>query len=178
VTGRANNGLAPVVIGMGSLSYGELAGERMKLGLLLHDPEEEHDCFSDNTHNSHYYDALGVANVYLGRYDRIDGSSVSGPSLSDLVQAVDPALDREMRARLDATLAAMQAMKAKGDAGEMAYDQMIGDGNPAGNALVQAAIDGLLDQTRTIERIIAALDLGPLELEGSDSLEDPEAVFQ
>jgi len=54
----------------------------------------------------------------------------------------------------------------------------IGDGNPAGNALVQAAIDGLLDQTRTIERIIAALDLGPLELEGSDSLEDPEAVFQ
>jgi putative iron-regulated protein len=59
----------------------------------------------------------------------------------------------------------------------MAYDQMIGDGNPAGNALVQAAIDGLLDQTRTIERIIAALDLGPLELEGSDSLEDPEAVF-
>jgi putative iron-regulated protein len=171
-------GVAPIVIGMGSLSYGELAGERMKLGLLLHDPEEEHDCFSDNTHNSHYYDALGVANVYLGRYDRIDGSSVSGPSLSDLVQAVDPALDREMRARLDATLAAMQAMKAKGDAGEMAYAQMIGDGNPAGNALVQAAIDGLLDQTRTIERIIAALDLGPLELEGSDSLEDPEAVFQ
>jgi uncharacterized iron-regulated protein len=38
---------------MGSLSYGELAGERMKLGLLLHDPEEEHDCFSDNTYNSH-----------------------------------------------------------------------------------------------------------------------------
>ena len=28
----------------------------MKLGLLLHDPEEEHDCFSDNTHNAHFYD--------------------------------------------------------------------------------------------------------------------------
>ena len=53
---------------MGSLSYGELAGQRMKLGLLLHDPEEEHDCFSDNTHNSHFYDALGIRNVYLGRY--------------------------------------------------------------------------------------------------------------
>ena len=60
----------------------------------------------------------------------------------------------------------------------MAYDQMIGDDNPEGNALVQAAIDGLLDQTQTIERIVAALDLGPLELEGSDSLDDPEAVFQ
>src|SRR3546814_13690158 len=43
-----------------SLSYGELAGERMKLGLLLHDPEEEQDCFSDNTHNSHYYDVEGM----------------------------------------------------------------------------------------------------------------------
>ena len=47
--------LRAILTGMGSLSYGELAGERMKLGLLLHDPEEEHDCFSDNTHNSHYF---------------------------------------------------------------------------------------------------------------------------
>ena len=48
-----------IFTGLGSLSYGELAGERMKLGLILHDPEEEHDCFSDNTHNSHYYDEVG-----------------------------------------------------------------------------------------------------------------------
>jgi putative iron-regulated protein len=51
---------------LGSLSYGELAGERMKLGLLRHDPEAEHDCFSDDTHNSHYYDVLGTRAVYLG----------------------------------------------------------------------------------------------------------------
>ncbi|MDP1910277.1 MAG: imelysin family protein, partial [Hyphomicrobium sp.] len=54
--GRA--GLAAIFKGLGSLSYGEMAGERMKLGLLIHDPEEEHDCFSDNTHNAHFYDAL------------------------------------------------------------------------------------------------------------------------
>ena len=41
-------GLTAIMTGMGSLSYGELAGERMKLGLMVHDPEEEHDCFSDN----------------------------------------------------------------------------------------------------------------------------------
>ena len=51
-------GLIAMLTGLGSLSYGELAGERMKLGLMLHDPEEEHDCFSDNTHNAHYYDCL------------------------------------------------------------------------------------------------------------------------
>jgi putative iron-regulated protein len=176
--GPPKAGLTSMVVGLGSLSYGELAGERMKLGLMLHDPEEEHDCFSDNTHNSHYYDALGIANVYLGRYERVDGSTVEGASLADLVAAADSGLDAEMRARLDATLAAMQALKDAADRGEMAYDQMIGEDNPKGNAMVQAAIDALLEQTKTIERIVAALDLGPLAFEGSDSLDDPEAVFQ
>src|SRR5690606_29949356 len=74
VTADPNAGLMAMLTGMGSLSYGELAGERMKLGLMLNDPEEEHDCFSDNTHNSHYYDGLGVRNVYLGSYTRVDGS--------------------------------------------------------------------------------------------------------
>ena len=78
VDGEPKTGLGSILVGLGSLSYGELAGERMKLGLMLHDPEEEHDCFSDNTHNSHYYDALGIANVYLGRYERVDGSEVAG----------------------------------------------------------------------------------------------------
>ena len=49
VDGEPNAAISTIFTGMGSLSYGELAGERMKLGLLLHDPEEEHDCFSDNT---------------------------------------------------------------------------------------------------------------------------------
>ena len=91
---------------MGSLSYGEQAGERMQLGLMLHDPEEEHDCFSDNTHNSHFYDGLGIRNVYLGRYVRIDGSVVEGPSSSALVAAADPAIDADLRAALDHTVAA------------------------------------------------------------------------
>ena len=82
-------GLTAIMTGMGSLSYGELAGERMKLGLMVHDPEEEHDCFSDNTHNSHLYDAMSIRNVYVGRYRRLDGSIVSGPSISDLVRAKD-----------------------------------------------------------------------------------------
>ena len=43
---------------------------------------------------------------------------------------------------------------------------------------MQTAIDGLLDQTKTIERVIAALDLGKIQLEGSDSLDSPNAVFK
>ena len=177
VSGEVDKGLAAIVTGMGSLSYGELAGERMKLGLLLHDPEEEHDCFSDNTHHSHYYNALGIRNVYLGEYRRIDGGTMKGPGLSALVAEAAPGVDEELRGRLDATMAAMGALVKSAQGGE-AYDQMIGEGNPAGNARVQAAIDALTDQTAAIERVVAALRLDAIEFEGSDSLDDPEAVFK
>jgi putative iron-regulated protein len=175
--GDPATGVATILTGMGSLSYGELAGERMKLGLLLHDPEEEHDCFSDNTHNSHYYDALGIRNVYLGTYKRVDGSEVSGASVSDLVKAKAPEVDAELRAKLTLTLDAMEAMKARAEGGE-AYDQMIGEGNDEGNAVVQAAIDALVAQTQAIEAAVAALDLDKIAFEGSDSLDNPDAVFQ
>ena len=177
VGGEIEEGLATILTGMGSLSYGELAGERMKLGLLLHDPEEEHDCFSDNTHDSHYYDALGIRNIYLGEYRRIDGRMVAGPSVSDLVAAASADVDANLRRQLDATMAAMDEIVKAARAGE-AYDQMIGDGNPAGNARVQAAIDALTAQTRGIEGAVAALRLAEIEIEGSDSLDDPEAVFE
>jgi putative iron-regulated protein len=172
-----NKGLAVILTGMGSLSYGELAGERMKLGLLLGDPEEEHDCFSDNTYNSHLYDATGIRNVYLGTYKRIDGSTLTGPSISELVAARDAAVDAELKGKLDATMAKMQVMAERARTTE-AYDQMIAEGNTEGNAVVQAAIDGLIDQTRSIERAVAALELEALDIEGSDSLDSPNAVFQ
>ena len=177
VTEDPTTGIAAILTGMGSLSYGELAGERMKLGLLLHDPEEEHDCFSDNTHASHLNDAIGILQAYTGDYTRVDGTEMTGASVSDLVAAKDPALDEELKAKLLATVEAMEAMATRAETVE-AYDQMIGEGNDEGNAVVQAAIDGLIDQTPSIERAIAALDLGQIELEGSDSLDAPEAVFQ
>ena len=169
--------LTVMLNGMGSLSYGELAGERMQLGLMLHDPEEEHDCFSDNTHNSHYDNARGIHNVYHGRYRRIDGSVVDGPGLAGLVQAAAPDVDAEMRARLDATAAAMRRLKDTADSGAMAYDQMLGESNPAGNTLVSDAIEALVAQTRALERAAVALGIESLEIEGSDSLDNPSAVF-
>ena len=170
-------GLSAILTGMGSLSYGEQAGERMRLGLMLNDPEEEHDCFSDNTHNSHYYDGLGIRNVYLGEYVRIDGSLVSGPSLADLVAGVNPDLDAEMRQRLMETMAALGRIKTAAEAG-FAYDEMLERGNAAGERLIMGGVDALIAQTRSIERIVAGLDLGGIAFEGSDSLDNPSAVFQ
>lgn len=175
--GDAKTGIQTIATGMGSLSYGELAGERMKLGLLLHDPEEEHDCFSDNTWSSHLNDAIGIRNVYVGSYTRIDGSKVEGPSLSGLVKEADASVDTELTGKLDTTVSKMEAIKARAEGGE-AYDQQIAEGNAEGNATVQAAIDALVDQTKSIERAVAALKLDAIDFEGSDSLDAPDKVFQ
>jgi putative iron-regulated protein len=178
VTDIPDDGLRAMLQGLGSLSYGELAGERMKLGLLLHDPEEEHDCFSDNTHNSHYYDIVGMLAIYDGRYQRVDGSIVEGPSLADLVKATDPELGGATQAALDNTLAQAKTLKDTADSGKMAYDQMLASDNPEGNAMIEAVINALLEQTKQIEQVVSVLDLGSLAFEGSDSLDDPEAIFQ
>ncbi|WP_420558734.1 imelysin family protein [Roseovarius sp.] len=170
-------GLSAILTGMGSLSYGETAGERMRLGLMLNDPEEEHSCFSDNTHNDHFYDGVGIRNVYLGEYVRTDGTLVSGPSLSDLVAQDHPELDREMRTRLSDAVLALGRIKSAAEAG-FAYDEMLARGNAGGEALIMGGVDGLIEQTRSIERVVSALELGGIEIEGSDSLDDPSAVFQ
>jgi putative iron-regulated protein len=177
LTADPDAALSAMLTGMGSLSYGEQAGDRMRLGLMLNDPEEEHDCFSDNTHNSHYYNGLGVQNIYLGQYTRMDGTEVSGASLSDLVAAADADLDAEMRDKLSTTLMALSRIKTAAEAG-FAYDQMLERGNAGGEALIMGGVNSLIDQTRSIERVVSVLGLEGISLGGSDSLDDPDAVFQ
>ena len=171
----ARDGLGVILTGLGSLSYGELAGERMRLGLILHDPEEEQDCFSDNTHNSHYFDQTGMWAIYSGTYTRRDGSRLDGPGLQDLASEEAPAEANALDTRMQDTLAKMQAMKDRADSGKEAYDQMIAAGNTEGNAVVQAAIDGLIAQTHAIEALVTAMKLS-IKVEGSDSLDNPSAV--
>ena len=177
ITADDTAGIVAIITGMGSLGYGEQAGERMRLGLMLNDPEEEHDCFSDNTHNSHFYDGIGIRSAYLGTYTRADGTQMSGPSLSELVAATDPALDAEVKAKLDATVFALLQIKIAAEQG-FKYDMMLERGNEAGEALIMGAVNGLVDQTRSIERIVGTLGLDAIAFEGSDSLDNPGAVFQ
>jgi len=174
--GEPDAAISAMLTGLGSLSYGELAGERTKLGLMLHDPEEEHDCFSDNTHNSHYYNVIGMRNVWTGTYTRVDGRVVKGPSLESLAMKADAVVAQDMTAKMAVAVEKAAAMKQRAETVE-AYDQMIGANNPEGNAVVQAFIDGLTEQTRAIERVVAALKLESIKFEGSDSLDSPDKVF-
>ncbi|WP_372966047.1 imelysin family protein [Marinobacter sp.] len=155
-----DQGIQKMLFGMGSLSLGELAGERMKVALEANSYEDEHDCFSDNTHNSHYYNGQGIRNVYTGSYRRVDGSLVSGPSLSDLVKQSNPELDARLNSQLNASMEALGLMKARAESSQnpIAFDTMIAPGNAEGSRIINNAIMALVEQTGSIEQ--AARQLG------------------
>lgn len=157
----AEQGLRKAFFGMGSLSLGELAGERMKVALEANSTEDEHDCFSDNTHNSHFYNAKGVRNVYLGEYKKVDGSVLTGPSIAQLIQAADTNADQLLQDKLAATEKSLQVMVDAAENG-MPFDQMIDSENSQGQNIVRAAIASLVEQTMAIEQ--GALALGITEL--------------
>ncbi|EGA66316.1 peptidase [Vibrio brasiliensis] len=160
----ADNGLRKMLFGMGSLSLGELAGERMKVALEANSTEDEHDCFSDNTHNSHYYNEQGIYNVYTGLYKREDGSLLSGPSINDLVAQKDKQAAKEIQKQFDVTRSQVGQLVTSAEKNNQFFDQLIAAGNTQGNALVNDTIMSLVAQTAQIERaakIVGITSLNP-----------------
>lgn len=151
------NSVAIILEGMGRLSYGELAGERITIALLTDSQEDEHSCFSDNTHRDIFLNAKGVRNSFLGEYTRADGSTViSGTSINDyLIAEGHTVTATALNDSLVATEAAAQAISDSADAGTP-FDNLIQDSN---NALVLAVIQTLADQTDEIESAINMLGL-------------------
>ncbi|WP_299458079.1 imelysin family protein [uncultured Microscilla sp.] len=156
--GDGNKSVVRILTGMGSLSEAELAGERMKVALFNHDQEDEHSCFSDNTHRDIVTNAQGIYNVYWGTY-----GSITGKGIASLVEVADKELYAQIKTELEATKAATVAIQAP-------FDKEISQGNTAGNQRVEAAITALRAQTRSIELIAQKLNLGNLTLETSDAL--------
>jgi len=101
--------LTEILTGIGVLAKSELAGERIFTAYDNKDQEDEHSCFSDNTHRDTRLNAIGVQNVYLGTYTRTDGSKVSGKSLHDLLSEVDATLASDVNSQLQAATSAVDA---------------------------------------------------------------------
>ena len=132
-----------ILLGMGSLSGAELSGERMTVALDNRDQEDEHSCFSDNTHRDLIGNAVGIQNVYLGRYGSNDGAGIE-----DLVRAKNPELADKLKTQIQASVTAIEAIPHP-------FDQAIM--NDAGRALVTAAIQALQTQTETTVEAATAL---------------------
>ncbi|PME28961.1 peptidase [Vibrio sp. 10N.286.55.E10] len=164
----SENGLRKMLFGMGSLSLGELAGERMKVALEANSTEDEHDCFSDNTHNSHYYNEQGIYNVYTGLYKREDGTLLSGPSLFDLVEQKDEQAAKEIQKQFDLARAQVGQLVMSADKNNQHFDQLIAADNAAGNALVNKTIVALVSQTAAIERAAGVIGIDSLNPDTAD----------
>jgi putative iron-regulated protein len=96
--------------GMGVLSKSELPGERIFTAYDNQDQEDEHSCFSDNTHRDIANNFQGIENVYVGNYIRIDGSMVTGVGLKDVIADLDPSLNDEMLGLLEQAKKETQAL--------------------------------------------------------------------
>ncbi|MEG8098735.1 peptidase [Candidatus Liberibacter brunswickensis] len=151
-------GLNSIITGMTHLSYNELAGERMNLSLILHDPEQEIDGFSDNTHSSYLNNVIGIISSYTGEYIRINGEKINGPSLRDLINYSNKNLDNEIQHKFSNTIRDFYVLKNRAENFEY-YDQMIGDNNPEGNQVVRNIINDLITQTESLRKLRIALDL-------------------
>ncbi|MBU2864156.1 peptidase [Reinekea forsetii] len=159
---ESKQALNRVLFGMGSLALGELAGERIKVALTANSTEDEHDCFSDNTHNSHYYNAQGIANLYFGHYTDANGETLSVPSLRDYFASQgELEFIHDADNAFHATEASLMKVVKSAKAG-IAFDQLIAPGNATGKAMLTNAINNLVNETHVIERMAQLLDIAQL----------------
>ncbi|WP_137940201.1 imelysin family protein [Chitinivorax sp. B] len=151
--------LRKVLTGMAVLSSAELAGERMQVALDNQDQEDEHSCFSDNTHRDIVTNAQGIRNVLLGEYKRVDGSMVKGPSIKDLVADKNPQLADKLVMDFGASVQMAEAIQAPFD------QEIIGKKDAAGRKRVVATIAALKKQTQTLVEASRALGIKKLSVD-------------
>lgn len=161
--------LAKILEGMGRLSFGELAGERMNIALTTDSQEDEHSCFSDNTHRDIFLNAKGVQNSFNASYTRIDGELIEGASIYDLlVVEGHHELANELRGSIEATMATAAVIDTKAKTGTP-FDVLIQEGVDQPD--VVAVIESLVEQTDDIEQAITALGVTTNDLR-QDTEED------
>ena len=160
-----NTSLAKMLESMGRLGFGELAGERIAIALQNDSQEDEHSCFSDNTHRDIFLNERGIANTFFGSYTSpVDpANSVDGTGIDDYLN--DQGLTGVVTAltsSINAAVAAAQIVSDKAASGTPFDNQIASDGNGgsvANRADVQAVIDALVAQTIGVQNVVTGLGL-------------------
>jgi putative iron-regulated protein len=147
-----DEGLRRIFTGMIVLSGFETGGERLQTALDSGDQEDEHSCFSDNTHRDMVQDVQGVMNVWQGSYTALDGSSVAGRSIREVVASVDAALADELAQDIEQSLSLANELVPP-------FDREIAPENESGRARVEALVTALRKQARTLEDVFTTFGL-------------------
>jgi putative iron-regulated protein len=179
----AKQKLTEILTGMGTLSEGELAGERMQIAFSSNSQEDEHSCFSDNTHRDIWLNAEGVSNSYTGTYagydSTLDGAddvitnAVDGYGIEDYLTDVGlTTIVVEATAAFAATKAGYEAIDTSARAGTP-FDVLIQNAVETGSVAI--TIVALNAQASVIQDAADELDLGTVvEEDASDcDTQDP-----
>jgi putative iron-regulated protein len=148
--------LTKMLTGLAKFSKGELGSQRIGAAYKSKDRRDQHDCFSSQTLVDYGRDARGIRDMYLGVYGDNDG-----PGLDDLVKAADPALDAQLKDKLQASIAAIDAIPQPFE------DAIAGDDDSTGRKAIQKALDALNTQGDTFGLAAKALGL-------TITVDDPE----
>ena len=147
-----------ILVGLGSLSRGELAGERLEVALFSQDQEDEHSCFSDNTHRDAVTNAQGILNVWTGTYKQANGVVLKVPSLAELVASTSPEVASKTTAQIQNSVKAAEAIQAPFDR------EIIGGANAPGPQRIKATVASLVEQSTLLVESANAIGITRLTL--------------
>jgi putative iron-regulated protein len=140
--------VALVLTGLGKMSKGELAGQRIAAAYTSKSRRDQHDCFSSETLVDYERDARGIQAMYLGKYGANDG-----PGFDELVRAknadVDARLQKQLQVSIDAIVAIPKPFEAS----------VVGDDSSPGRVAIRAAVSSLRAQGDLFAEAAAALGL-------------------
>jgi len=141
----AREALADVLSAQATLAGFELASERIAVPLDSGDQEDEHSCFSDNTHRDFVRNLDGIAAVWRG---------AGGPGLRDRW----PADDAEMLA-VDAALARAEALAGEVEDHGPVDTILASDAGSAGRDALNGLSDVLIEVAEAVVELGAASGL-------------------
>lgn len=137
-----NKAIDKILTGAAKLSNGELAGERMTTAVINQDQEDEHSCFSDNTHRDIYLNALSIYNIINGTYTKVDGTKISGTSLLDVLGLIN---NEEATTLKNTATTVMTKVKVISDTKFFDY-QIIGETQDNNSKPIMSAVTSLEKQ--------------------------------
>ena len=166
--------ITTIVQAMGTLSYGELAGERMQVAYAGNSQEDEHSCFSDNTHRDVWLNAEGVSNSYYGDYAGYDGNldgddnentmAVSGYGFDDYLEEKGLSnLNADIKVALTATTTQYTAIDTSARNGNP-FDVLIMDAQRNAENPINTTIDALKAQSNGFISMAEELNLGTVSV--------------
>ena len=141
--------ITDIITGIGEMSRGELAGERMTVAYEARSQEDEHSCFSDNTIADIVANGAGVQRVYFGEY-----GDVSGPGIMDLIASEDPDLAETLGNQINRSVILARSIPAPFDNQLL---EGLSDADPGRKAVLDTIV-ALENQTDTI--VAAAQKVG------------------